>query len=357
MTKTEFLIIGQGISGTFLSWYLHKAGRSFVVMDNNDPASSTRVAAGIINPVTGRRVVKTWLIDTILPFAVDAYREMGRELDIEAISQKKMIEFFPSAQMRIAFSERSVGEEHQPFIAVPTDQARYADDFNYELGFGEISPCYVVNLPELLLRWRQKLESENVLRNEQFDEKLLNLADSISYKDLTAEKIIFCDGIYSSTNRFFRNLPFALNKGEAVIIRSDELATDAIFKKNLSLAPLGNNRFWIGASYEWDFTDNLPSAAFLETAKKTLSHWLKHPFEIERQMASIRPATVERRPFVGMHPHISTVGILNGMGTKGCSLSPYFANQLVEHLTKNTTVLPEVDINKYSGILKSTFNK
>ena len=77
MRKTEFLIVGQGISGTFLSWYLHKAGRSFIVIDNNDGSSSSRVAAGIINPVTGRRVVKTWMIDEIMPFAVNAYEEMG----------------------------------------------------------------------------------------------------------------------------------------------------------------------------------------------------------------------------------------------------------------------------------------
>jgi hypothetical protein len=57
---------------------------------------------------------------------------------------------------------------------------------------------------------------------------------------------------------------------------------------------------------------------------------------------------------VGMHPHFHAVGILNGMGTKGCSLSPYFANQLVNHLTKNTPILPEVDISKFSGVLKSS---
>lgn len=355
MTKTEFLIIGQGISGTFLSWYLHKAGKSFLVIDDNDPASSSRVAAGIINPVTGRRVVKTWMIDTILPFAVEAYQDIGRELGIETISQKKMIEFFPSAQMRLAFSERSVGS-HQDYISLPNDESLFADHFNYELGFGEISPCHMVNLPELLSGWRNYLYSNNFLIATSFSEKDLDIDSNIVYRDISAEKIIFCDGIYSSTNRFFRNLPFALNKGEALIIRSDKIPDDSIFKKNLTLASLGEGRFWVGASYEWDFTDNLPSETFRNGAIKTLSGWLKHPFEVETQMASIRPATVERRPFVGIHPHTPSVGILNGMGTKGCSLSPYFANQLVNHLTKNTPILPEVDINKYTGILKSSFN-
>lgn len=352
MIKTEFLIVGQGISGTLLSWYLHKAGRSFIVVDNNDVSSSSRVAAGIINPVTGRRVVKTWMIDEIMPFAVNAYEEMGRALGINAISSTRMIEFFPSAQMRIAFSERSAGS-HRDYISLPDDESKFANDFNYDLGFGEIAPCYIVNLQAVLSGWRTFLEERSILLAEQFVEKALDTTSGIVYKNISAEKIIFCDGIYSSTNRFFRNLPFALNKGEALIIRSEEIPSHGIYKKNLTLAPLRDGEFWAGASYEWDFVDNLPSAGFLEGAVRSLKSWSKHPFEVVKQLASIRPATVERRPFVGMHPHLPSVGILNGMGTKGCSLSPYFAHQLVNHLTENTPILPEVDIKKFSGILKS----
>jgi len=71
--RTEFLIIGQGISGTWLSYYLEKANKSFIVIDNEQPNSASRVAAGIINPVTGRRIVKTWMIDELLAFLVPAY--------------------------------------------------------------------------------------------------------------------------------------------------------------------------------------------------------------------------------------------------------------------------------------------
>jgi glycine/D-amino acid oxidase-like deaminating enzyme len=69
----EFLIIGQGVSGTFLSYYLHKEKRSFIVIDDGDGSSPSRIAAGIINPVTGRRMVTVWMADQVLPFAWDAY--------------------------------------------------------------------------------------------------------------------------------------------------------------------------------------------------------------------------------------------------------------------------------------------
>ena len=54
---------------TMLSYEFAKAGLSFLVIDDGDPSASSRVAAGMINPVTGRRIVKTWMIDTLLPFA------------------------------------------------------------------------------------------------------------------------------------------------------------------------------------------------------------------------------------------------------------------------------------------------
>jgi glycine/D-amino acid oxidase-like deaminating enzyme len=104
--EVEFLIIGQGISGTWLSYYLEKANRSFIVLDNEQPNSASRVAAGIINPVTGRRIVKTWMIDELLSFLIPAYEELGKELDINAIDEKSLIDFHPTPQMKIAFDER-----------------------------------------------------------------------------------------------------------------------------------------------------------------------------------------------------------------------------------------------------------
>ena len=84
----DYLVIGQGISGTFLSYYLKKEGKSLLVIDDCRPNSSSRVAAGIINPVTGRRMVTVWLAGEILPNAAKAYAEIGQQLQVAAISAK-----------------------------------------------------------------------------------------------------------------------------------------------------------------------------------------------------------------------------------------------------------------------------
>jgi hypothetical protein len=100
--QVDYLLVGQGICGTFLSWYLQKAGLSFLVIDDYRPNSASLTAAGIINPVTGRRIVKTWIIDEVMPFAKIAYDALGAELGVTTI-ELKTSSIFPTAQMRQAF--------------------------------------------------------------------------------------------------------------------------------------------------------------------------------------------------------------------------------------------------------------
>jgi len=346
----DYLIIGQGISGTWLSYYLEKANKSFIVIDNDQPNSASRVAAGIINPVTGRRIVKTWMIDELLSFLVPAYTELGNELNIKAIEKKSLIDFHPTPQMKIAFDERV--KENADLLFHPKDQWQYQDIFNYDFGFGKVDPCYVVNLKEILPAWRKKLLLNKQLLEEGFEPNELKQTDAeISYKSIKAEKIIFCDGIHSSQNPFFKNLPFALNKGEALLIESPGIPSTHIFKKGMMLTSIQKDFFWLGSNYLWEFPDDQPTEQFRKQAELLLRSWFKVPFKIVDHKASVRPANIERRPFVGFHPTYKNIGILNGMGTKGCSLAPYFAKQLTDHLIGENEILAEADIKRFTKIL------
>lgn len=348
--NVEFLIIGQGISGTWLSYYLQKENKSFLVIDNNQPDSASRIAAGIINPVTGRRVVKTWMIDELLAYLKPAYEALGNELGIAGISQKNIIDFHPTPQMKIAFDERL--KEEDGYLSKPADQARFSHFFNYDFGFGEVNPTFLINLQEILPAWRKKLEAGNQLLEENFDVAGLKITgDSVQYKDITPGKIIFCDGIDSAKNPFFKPLPFSLNKGEALIIESPGVPVTHIFKKGITLAPLGNDLFWTGSNYTWDFKDASPTEEFRKQTEAQLKYWLKIPFKVANHLAAIRPANVERRPFAGFHPVYKNIGMLNGMGTKGCSLAPYFARQLADQLLYQSPLHREADINRFQKIL------
>ncbi|MGN6400054.1 MAG: NAD(P)/FAD-dependent oxidoreductase [Flavisolibacter sp.] len=347
----DFLIIGQGICGTMLSWFLHREGKSFAVIDNNNENSASKIAAGIINPITGRRYVTTWMIDEVMPFAIQTYRELEIYLNTDLVSEKSIIDFFPSPQMRNAFVERIT--EDDTYIHSYPDQNHFNQYFNYDFGCGEIRPAYTIHLQSLLNAWRQRLAALNLLIEQQFDATELKISnDGINYQNITAKKIIFCDGVAAVNSPWFSLLPFAPNKGEAMIIECEELSNQHIFKKGMMLTPLPEpNMYWIGSNYQWEFKDDQPSEQFYKQTTTLLKHWLKAPFRVLQHKAAVRPATIERRPFVGFHPLYPNIGILNGMGTKGTSLAPFFANQLVQQLVHDLPVYPEANVHRFSRIL------
>lgn len=347
----DFLIVGQGISGTFLSYYLMKEGKTVLVIDNNHSNSPSKIAAGVINPVTGRRMATVWLADEVLPFAWKAYNQIGNELGIKAISQKNIIDFFPNPFMRENFLKRL--EENNEYIQLCTDESPFTPYFKYEFGCGEIKPVYTAHLDILLPAWRQELIKQQSLRQENFDIGQLNVdSGKAEYKDIVADKIIFCDGPAGMYNPYFKQLPFAPNKGEALVVEIPDLPPTFIYKKGLMIVPMEEKDvFWVGSGYTWDFDHTEPTDEFRRTTEQVLKEWLKIPFTITEHRAGLRPATLERRPFAGIHPHFTAVGILNGMGTKGCSLSPYFAQKLTASLVYGEPITREADLNRYKKTL------
>src|SRR3569833_227826 len=84
----EVRIVGQGLAGSLLGWACERAGISFSIEDCTGvgrpgapaPIAASSVGAGIINPITGQRLVKSWRVDSLLPLAVAMYQEIGDTL-------------------------------------------------------------------------------------------------------------------------------------------------------------------------------------------------------------------------------------------------------------------------------------
>lgn len=345
----KILIVGQGISGTMLSWYCHKANIPFIVIDEPIENSASKVAAGLINPVTGRRIVKTWMIDTLMPFAANAYRDFGKDFKIKVVEQKSIVDFFPTKQMEEAFEERV--KENADYLHLANEK-HFKDLVQYHLNYGIVSPCYIIQIQKVLSIWQDFLQARKLLSIEAFvDDELKINNNNLLYKNVAFSHIVFANGEKCRTNRWFKNLPWASNKGEALIIECKDLPEDFVYKKGISIIPIRSHRFWVGANYIWNYEDEKPTTMFYNNTKKQLEQILISPFTIIDHKAALRPANVERRPFVGFHPLYSKIGILNGMGAKGTSLAPYFANQLVENILLHTPIDAEADVARFTKIL------
>lgn len=338
--QTSVLIVGQGLCGTWLSYYLQQAGISFLVIDDHKNNTSSKIASGIINPVTGRRLVKTWMIDEVLPFAVNAYQNFPG-----SIQQCNVLDFFSAPDVEIAFNKRL--NEHAAYISFINNKEIWRQYFNFNFGVGSIEPCYLVAINTLLEYWKTYLQKNNLLFSESFYENdLVIKKEGIRYQNIEAKYIIYCNGINTSTSKYFSYLPFAASKGEVLIAEIPDLPPTHIFKKGMSLVPWKTGQYWIGSTYQWKFANELPTDSFRQNTEKWLQSFYKLSYKIVDHFAAVRPATIERRPFVGFHPSYPQIGIFNGMGTKGVSLAPFFAKQFVDHLSQQTPLQDEVNVKK-----------
>jgi glycine/D-amino acid oxidase-like deaminating enzyme len=293
------------------------------------------------------------MIDELLPFVQEVYRQVGEEPEGSFLRPARVVDFFPTPQMRLAFLRR-YEEDPAGYLRLPEDEGDWRDQFSYDFGYGWISPCYLVDMQGLLGSIRRRMVAGGMLRAERFVAEELTVEPTrVQYRDIEARWAIFCDGIESMQNEYFSRLPFAPNKGEVLVVEAPGLALpDAmVFKKGMSLIPWKEGLFWVGSSYEWSFTDAGPTAAFRERTEAVLKEWLRAPFRVVDHIAAVRPATLERRPFVGFHPLYPAVGILNGMGTKGCSLAPYFARQLVQLMVSGVAIQADADILRFRKVL------
>jgi glycine/D-amino acid oxidase-like deaminating enzyme len=146
-----------------------------------------------------------------------------------------------------------------------------------------------------------------------------------------------------------KELKFKPAKGEVLTIYCKELKIKSIINKDFFILPLQQpNYFKVGATYNWtDLSDNTSSEArnYLTEKIKLL---IPFTFEIVKQEAGVRPATIDRRPLIGFHQTHKNLGVFNGFGTKAVMLAPYFSKHFCDYMENKTELFYDVDIKRFS---------
>ncbi len=345
----RFLIVGQGLAGTLLAYFLRKAGGQIWVVDDQHQSASSRAAAGIINPITGRKYVKSWRIDDLLPVAVQTYQALEQQFGATIFHPRNVLRAISNAKESNDWSLHTLEPGYKHYIAEEVNLGNYQNNITLAYGYGEVLHGAQVDLPLLIGKFRQWLQKEGSLTTETFDfEQLIIEAESIRYQNLIADKIIFCEGAKGKFNPFFNYLPFHGDKGEALIVRIPDAHFEKILKQQIFIVPLGkDDLYWIGATYERHYPDDQPSEQGRQYLTRHLQQVLKIPFEIVQHLAAVRPTVRDRRPLLGLHPQFSQVGIFNGLGTKGASLGPFWAQHFANFLLTGASLDREADIRRF----------
>jgi glycine/D-amino acid oxidase-like deaminating enzyme len=345
MKKIDYLIVGQGIAGSLLAYFLIKKNKKVLIVDEINTASASRIAAGIFNPITGRRFVKTWMADEIFPFAEASYREL--ELFIGK-------NFYHKINTIRNFGGKAELREWELKCNMPSYSSYLGEKVNKKLiienefGFIEIKKSGWVDIQTFTKGFRDRILEEKILLDTELDALELVFKDNrVMWKGFSFSKVIFCEGYKVLENPFFKQLPFTHAKGEILTIHAKKLKLEKILSKGIFILPIGKRLFKVGSTYNWtDLDENPTENGKIELLDK-LEKIIGNKFEIVSHRAGIRPTVKDRRPVLGFHPVFSNIGIFNGLGTKGVSLGPYFASHFAEYLEENTPLIPEVDINRF----------
>lgn len=350
MTKREydFIIVGLGLAGATLSHHLIKKGKSVYAFDNNEQGSSSRVAAGLYNPITGRKMIKTWKADLLFPYLINYYKEIAKETQIDFFKEKEIYRPFITTEEQNEWSARSADEAYIPYIK----QVHYASrNIGAKDHFGgiELKQTGYLKVREFLNAVTTELRSRNnfTMDTSSFDENQIQIFDDrVEIGGIVASKIIFCSGVNCKNSIFFNWLPFTPVKGEILEFESD-LPNDVIINRGVFVIPYKKNRFKVGSTYDNNDLTTEPTLKGKTIIEEKLNELISVNYKTLNHYAGVRPATKDRKPFVGIHPKYKNVGIFNGLGTKGVSLAPYFANQFTQYLVNQSALDKEVNIERF----------
>ncbi len=320
------LIVGQGLAGTLLAWELERNGADFRMVDAGHDHAASRVAAGIINPITGQRLVKSWRIDELLPLARAVYRDIERKLGVTVWRDMRVRRHFANETERLVWGEKQARGELAP----------YGGDADQD-GFW-IEGAAHVDVAALLRATRAYWQKTGRLGETRADPATQGRDHGL---------VIVCTGAALPAEPAFAFVPWAMAKGELLTVETTDLAPDVILNHGHWVLPTIPGEAKVGATYAREVRDDDPTPAARAQLEHSARALLPRPFVVRRHETGLRLTLPDKCPVVGRSPHDSNLGVLAGLGSKGVLLAPWLARQWWNHLSEGVPFDPQVNVGRF----------
>jgi len=348
--RVDCVIVGQGIAGSCIAFELIRRGRKVLIFDDSHRGAACLVAAGVINPITGQRLVKSWRSDAAHPYAKDFYARAERALSRKFFHDRKILQLCKSEGERELWRARAGEAGYAPFIGGYNPPKTFPA-LNDSFGSYFIEHSAWVETSETISAFRDYFVSVGALRIEEFCfQKLKASAARLEYGEISFEKIIFCDGARAVSNPYFSWLPYRPAKGEILRLRVCEELPEHIVHRGHWIMKCRDGSARIGSTWDREHPDGTSTAGAREELLSALRPFFKRDVsaEVLEHSAGVRPCTATTRPHIGEHPADSRILSFNGFGSKGFALSPYFAKNLADYFDGIAAIDPEADLKRHA---------
>lgn len=329
----RILIIGQGLAGTALAWRLWERGVPFVIADRDELLTCSKVAAGLVTPVTGMRLTVSWRYALFYREALRFYRGCGKRL--------KQRFFFPRGHVRLLKDEQELAKWEKrrrdpdmlPFLrpCAPELSAEVLHD--PQNGFQQRHAAWL-DTTSFLQASRSFFESLDAwIKADVKPEDVCDDAEGVTWNDRRFSHVIWAQGWSAATHPLFDWMPFQSALGTILTVKANLRGEKRILNRGCWLLPRNDGTQRAGSTYEWAFDDpNTPSAGQVRTLEDTLRGLIKAPAEVIATQTAVRPIIKGRQALMGTHPAHPRVAFMNGLGSKGSLRAPWLARHLVGHL-------------------------
>ena len=88
--KLDYIVIGQGIAGTTIAWWLNFNKKQFYILNDEKKNTSSSAALGIYNPITGRNSVKTWNAEILFKELEKFYSKVEKKIKKKILYKKNI---------------------------------------------------------------------------------------------------------------------------------------------------------------------------------------------------------------------------------------------------------------------------
>ncbi len=334
MRWVDVMVVGLGLAGALLARALRRRGLQVLAFDPAPGISSSRVAAGVMNPVTGRRLVKVWRAEEFLAFADKTWRALEKELARPLYYSLPVVWALPDLRAENSWLARCGDPLYRRFLRESAPEDMLPEWVAPARHFGLTTGSGRVDLPTFLDAFADRLEREGCLVRAPFDYARLRLAADAAYYDgWAAHRVVFCEGAGLSRNPFFAEAPLRPVKGEVLWVRLEAPLPAFMLKRKLMLVPLSERGvFWVGATFANDACDRRPTPEGRRYLEAQLRQAVRCPYEVVNHLAGVRPVTADRRPLMGKHRRHAALWCFNGLAARGTLTAPLLAEELAHEL-------------------------
>lgn len=348
MERVDVAIIGAGLAGCALAWSLRWRGVSVRLLDRGEPGTPSRIAAGLITPVTGMRLALTWRMQPLLAAAHTFYRRVEAETQTVIYHPRPAVRLFGEpgeATILARKGEQLIGQVER--LEPPLNPEWITNPHG---GF-VLTQAARLDVPAFLAVTQRHFTAEGAFRQAdvQLPQDLAPSAEVIRFPrlNLEARYAVFCLGYQPVPNPWFPQAAFEPAKGEILTVSIPGFAEQRVmYAQGIWLAPIGEQRFRVGSTYDLHHLDSVPTAAGRDELLSKLRRFVRLPITVTGHDAAVRSVARSRKPLLGIHAEFPRLAYFNGLGSKGSISAPYCAEMLADQILADAPIDPEVDVQR-----------